>query len=355
MGLFTWLSDKPYHLYCIQETHTTVRDEKRWQNEWGGQIYFSHGTSNQRGVAILIKSSASVQVHQVKTDESGRWVVLDIEVDNLHFCLVNLYAPNDDCPSFFKELEEAIDTFEISNEHLVVVGDFNTVQNSAMDRSGARLRNYHPNALEAISELKGKFDLHDVWRFRNPNVVRYTWRRGLYASRLDYFLISFSLLNRVTKCSIADKFRSDHNLITLSFVTADFPRGPGYWQFNQSLLDDKLFLVQTKQIMSEFFKNNVNTANPQIVWDTAKCFFRGHCIKFSSWRKKQYLMKEKELIDEINTLQNQIDSTASPPPAQLDGLIYKQKLLESLCNDRLNGILLRSKSRWMDLGEKCTN
>ena len=134
----------------------------------------------------------------------------------------------------------------------------------------------------------------------------------------------------------------------------EFPRGPGYWQFNQSLLQDKTFLQQTKQVMSEFFENNVGSANPQVVWDAAKCFFRGHCIKFSSWKKKQYLIKEKQLINEINILQTQIDNTTCPSPDQLDELACKQKLLESLYNERLNGILIRSKARWMELGERCT-
>ena len=31
-----------------------VSDEAVWRNEWGGEIYFSHGTSHSKGVCILI-------------------------------------------------------------------------------------------------------------------------------------------------------------------------------------------------------------------------------------------------------------------------------------------------------------
>ena len=34
-------------------TYLKVSDEAVWRNEWGGEIYFSHGTSHSKGVCIL--------------------------------------------------------------------------------------------------------------------------------------------------------------------------------------------------------------------------------------------------------------------------------------------------------------
>ena len=34
------------NLICLQETHSTAQDEVIWQSEWGGKIYYSHGTSS---------------------------------------------------------------------------------------------------------------------------------------------------------------------------------------------------------------------------------------------------------------------------------------------------------------------
>ena len=42
----------------LQETHSTSQCEKKWEDEWGQQILFSHGTSNSNGVAILTPHSA---------------------------------------------------------------------------------------------------------------------------------------------------------------------------------------------------------------------------------------------------------------------------------------------------------
>ena len=36
----------------LQETHSSVKDEKIWNDEFGGQLFFSHGKTNSCGVAI---------------------------------------------------------------------------------------------------------------------------------------------------------------------------------------------------------------------------------------------------------------------------------------------------------------
>ena len=48
------LRDKNKRISLIQESHSTLTNELKWQGEWGGKIYFSHGEFNAKGVAILI-------------------------------------------------------------------------------------------------------------------------------------------------------------------------------------------------------------------------------------------------------------------------------------------------------------
>ena len=44
-------------VFYLQETHTTPADEEPWRLEWeqqgGGQIFFSHGEFNSCGTAIM--------------------------------------------------------------------------------------------------------------------------------------------------------------------------------------------------------------------------------------------------------------------------------------------------------------
>ena len=55
-AIFNFYRDRA-DIMCFQETHSTVKDEIIWRNEWGGTIVFSHGTSQARGVVILFKKA----------------------------------------------------------------------------------------------------------------------------------------------------------------------------------------------------------------------------------------------------------------------------------------------------------
>ena len=91
-----------------------------------------------------------------------------------------------------------------------------------MDRTGNSSVNYHPHAHGAIQTLMSSIDLTDIWRLKNPPKIRYTWRRKKEASRIDYFLISFTLCSKTFMTDISEHMRSDHSLITLQVMTDYF-------------------------------------------------------------------------------------------------------------------------------------
>ena len=55
-GLSMHMKEK-FDVICLQETHSDQSVEQLWYNEFHGQVCWSHGSSNARGVAIeVIKS-----------------------------------------------------------------------------------------------------------------------------------------------------------------------------------------------------------------------------------------------------------------------------------------------------------
>lgn len=84
----------------MQETHSRMENEIKWKSEWGGDIYFSHGLSNSRGVMILFKTKVDYTLNSLYKDNNGRWIVMDITINNLHIILSNVYVPNEDDPVF---------------------------------------------------------------------------------------------------------------------------------------------------------------------------------------------------------------------------------------------------------------
>ena len=124
--IFNLLKEKNADIVCLQETHFVLSIEKNVYSNWEGDCYYSHGESNARGVAILVRKGLDVKVNNIHTDTNGCMVILDLTFDGLPFSLVNIYGPNKDCPEFFKTIFNTIDTF-CSNNSYIICGDFNLV------------------------------------------------------------------------------------------------------------------------------------------------------------------------------------------------------------------------------------
>ena len=98
---FHYLRSINSDIVYLQETHSDPNDEKLWKSQWGEQAWFSSGTSNSKGVAILIRNSVKTQVHSVYSDPNGRFLIISVTINGLPLLLVNVYAPNNDDPDFF--------------------------------------------------------------------------------------------------------------------------------------------------------------------------------------------------------------------------------------------------------------
>ena len=73
-------------------------------------------------------------------------------------------------------------------------------------------------------------DLIDVFRDFNPTSKLYSWKQwGTQKSaRLDYFLVSTSMLPFIQKTQILPACYSDHNPIILDIDFSEFQRGRGF-------------------------------------------------------------------------------------------------------------------------------
>ena len=132
--VFHYLHDKPYDIVFLQETHSTKKDEKRWNMEWSSKIYYSHGTSQARGVAILIKKKLGIKVQFIQKDDNGRYINLKIQYAHDDYVLSNVYGPNIDDPVFFHHFID--DIKELNTDLKIIGGDFNLILDPLLDRGG---------------------------------------------------------------------------------------------------------------------------------------------------------------------------------------------------------------------------
>ena len=65
-----------------------------WRAEWGGKIYFNHGSKHSKGVAILFDRKLTVTVKKEIKSDDGRIIILETNIDDEISVLANIYAPN---------------------------------------------------------------------------------------------------------------------------------------------------------------------------------------------------------------------------------------------------------------------
>lgn len=111
-AIFNLIREQQCKIVFLQETHSTPDQEKIWSSKWGGRAYFSHGSSNARGVAILFSSTLPIKVLSSRQDGEGRFLLLQAAIDGWEFTFLNIYAPTADQPdsqlALFDHLEELI-------------------------------------------------------------------------------------------------------------------------------------------------------------------------------------------------------------------------------------------------------
>jgi exonuclease III len=76
---------------------------------------------------ILIIKNIDLNVQIVRNDLQGRWILLNMKVDNKEIWLINLYGPNQDDPHFFKTIYTNLLNLQATNDQIIMVGDYNTV------------------------------------------------------------------------------------------------------------------------------------------------------------------------------------------------------------------------------------
>ena len=165
---------------------STKNSEQTWISEWGHKILFSHGTSASAGVCILFNNNFQCDIKKVYRDNSGRFIIVDIIIENQKITLANVYAPNTDDPVFFNQLFQSLEQFE--GDYFIIGGDLNCVLDLKMNKQGGNYTT-HFKCQQKILEAMENLNLEDIWRQSHLGERRFTWRRKnpLIQCRLDFF------------------------------------------------------------------------------------------------------------------------------------------------------------------------
>ena len=72
----------------LQEIHSSVKDEKIWNDELEGQLFISRGKTNSCGAAIGFVGTKALNILNIKSDNIGRILLIEVKIDNPSSCLL---------------------------------------------------------------------------------------------------------------------------------------------------------------------------------------------------------------------------------------------------------------------------
>ena len=96
-SIFSYLKDQNCHFYLLQETFSELNDERVWKNEWGGDVFFLHGSNHSKGICILVNPSIVVNVENSYKDINGQIIAIDVICNGVNLSICNVYAPPTSC------------------------------------------------------------------------------------------------------------------------------------------------------------------------------------------------------------------------------------------------------------------
>ena len=360
-----------HDIYFLQESHLLEKDENFIRSAWGYNCFLAGNSKSKKGVAILFNNSFEYKIHNIIRDKEGCYLILDVTLLGKRLTLCNLYGPSEgDRPQFFENVFNIIK--QTGNEEKIIAGDFNLVMNPLLDLKNYKNYNKKPNSKRILNNFISELDLIDIYREIYPEKKTYTWRRfnSNQQGRLDFFLITDTLISEINGVNNFSGYRSDHTLVNLQLRKGHREKSRQFWKFNNSLLKDKVYVEEIKKLINNVKKQysllvynhenieNINDEevefliNDQLFFETLLMEIRGKSISYASFKKKKETEEENKLIVDIQELENKSELLSNEEIIILE---QKKEELTTLRNQKLQGMIIRSKMVWINEGEKPTS
>jgi len=326
-------------------------------------LNFKHsGIPTQGGIGYLAKKTIKIEPIPTPSPFSERFSKFKITHGNLTIEILNLYAPagsGQGNADFYKN----INRFFIPKKDtpILILGDFNFVQNPEKDRSKASIayKNESDISRQIFSEIASARKLIDAYRHFFPNGVGYThFNKGCgIHSRLDRLYMHQDYSHLLTKFHPPTNMISDHFLIGLSLTNSPPPKwGFGHPKMNHFYLKLPISHLSIEELFGNYnlakeFNDPINNwANyKKDFWATYKKIVGGYHanrkIRLEELYKKD--QKDNEITNEIfkilnlpNELKKSSGSSYFEGVAEEDFLpLYNKSMAKRNSEKNINAII----------------
>ena len=215
-------------ILMIQEIKTEEKNFPYIDFKNLGYESYVFGQKSYNGVAFLSKSN----INKINTNffndkkKQSRIIIGDIKNKLKNFKLINVYAPNgnpiatdkyeykkDWYDSFLKKIKETL----VDNNNIIIGGDFNVIPEKIDVYNYMKYENDALFNLEIRKKFRELLNLgfQDIYRYFNNDKQEYTfwdymggsWQKN-HGMRIDHFLVSNNVLNKIKSININKKPRS---------------------------------------------------------------------------------------------------------------------------------------------------
>lgn len=164
LRLMQWIKQQNVDIILTQETHFTPDITSQINFDFSNMnSYHAFGSNLSRGCSILISKRTQVNIIDTIVDNNGRYVLINLQIWDNCYTLVNIYAPNDKVSrnQFYNEVNTLI---EQSSQGIILIGgDYNDVLTDK-DRvfKITKLKQSVSKPVDSLNSLMQDYNLTDV-------------------------------------------------------------------------------------------------------------------------------------------------------------------------------------------------
>ena len=353
------------HISCLQECYITEDNAKLIASDWKGKFYFQYGSSHSKGLIILVSDNFEINnLKEIKIDD--RCLGVSFEYLSNFYIVFNIYAPSakEERIPFFENLKDTLKINNLPSDSTVIIcGDMNTYRDEYLDN--IKGLPHGKGEIDSFNRFLYKNNLIDCFRHFNPKNKDFSWISIRYitdtdhnnppticARRLDYILCNRELAKNLKSCKMEHVSFCDHKMVTALFTLDPFPRGPGRWQLNESLLDNDNFVSHLNSFIFNLYEELKTNEflDKRLLWDVMKISIKEEIISFSR-NEKMKLLNSQESNCNLTHLNELL--ILNPNDESLIKKIHKilvNKEIEELSKAR--GALKRAKIKNIEEMEK---
>ena len=266
------------NIICLQDirarNNINILENYLVNHRKGDYMTFANSNLDSRGVAIIIRRDLNIIITDIVKSDDQNYIILKMRLGEHYVSLASVYGPNNADNVFYINLKN--DLRNLDSDFNILMGDFNIIMSDIDRINNTGLQRQNNTNKRELKAMLDNLNLVDAFRFLNPNLKRFSYRKqnNDYRSRLDLSLISSNIVR-------------SSNVEYLPFLGNLFDHSPMLINFRKNEIDPSKFKIADFKLKK--FKGSLEIGLISII----SCYI--DCI-----------ITDNQTLDNLNTIFNQL-------------------------------------------------